>query len=400
VAEGTRQTSGGARDRAPMLAARRRVHDWEEARHATWLELFFDLVVVVAVARLAALLHDDHSLGGIAIFVGLLVIVWWVWISFSYFADLFDSDQDLDRLAQLTAMLGAGVLAFILSGGVAEDSAALAVTNAVLFAFLALLYLHAGREEPRARELCRWYVLGSATGSALWAASLLVATPGRYVVWGVAVAANALISGPIAYARTHDPPTQVSHMPERFGLFVIVVLGESILATVNGASAISLEAGGVLIAVAGFAVAASLWWVYFDQFDEQAIDRAIAGGRRAQVRSFIYGYGHLLIYASVVAIGVGVELALEEAAHENHPVPLFGIGVAAALTGLLVISAGIGRRGAPILLAARLGIAALAVATAALALEPLPAVVAVAVALVGLVVLERSSAAGSDPRRI
>jgi low temperature requirement protein LtrA len=174
VAEATRPSG---------LAPRRRVHDWEEARHATWLELFFDLVVVVAVASLASLLHDDHSAGGIAVFAGLLVIVWWVWISFSYFADLFDNDDVLDRVAQLTAMLGAGVLAFILSGGVSEDSGALAVTNAVLFAFLAVLYLQAGREEPRARELCGWYVFGSATGSALWAASLLVATPGRYVVW-------------------------------------------------------------------------------------------------------------------------------------------------------------------------------------------------------------------------
>jgi low temperature requirement protein LtrA len=286
-------------------------------------------------------------------------------------------------------MLGAGVLAFILNGGVSQDSAALAVTNAVLFGFLALLYLHAGREEPRARELCSWYVFGSATGSALWAASLLVATPGRYVVWGVAVAANALISGPIAYARMRNPPTQVSHMPERFGLFVIVVLGESILATVAGVSAISLDVEGVVIAVAGFVIAASLWWVYFDQFDEQAIDRAIARGRSVQVRSFLFGYGHLLIYASVVAIGVGVELALEESAHENHPVPLFGIGIVAVIAGFLVISTGIGRSGAPILVGAKVGIAALAAATAVVAVEPLPAVVAVAVALLALVVLER-----------
>jgi low temperature requirement protein LtrA len=205
----------------------------------------------------------------------------------------------------------------------------------------------------------------------------------------VAVAANALISGPIAYARMRNPPTQISHMPERFGLFVIVVLGESILATVDGVSAISLDADGVTIAVAGFVIAASLWWVDFDQFDEQAIDRAIAGGRRAQVRSFLYGYGHLLIYASVVAIGVGVELALEESAHENHPVPLFGIGILAVILGFLVISTGIGRSGAPILVAAKVGIAVLAGATAVIGVAPLPSVVAVAAALLVLVVLSR-----------
>src|SRR3712207_3313466 len=124
------ETSEPAPPRAAALPAwrRRRVHDWEETRHATWLELFFDLVMVVAVARLGHLVHEDHSPAGILAAFGLLIPVWWVWISFSYFADLFDENRPLDRLAQLLAMLGAAILAVTLGHGVHDDRHLFAAT--------------------------------------------------------------------------------------------------------------------------------------------------------------------------------------------------------------------------------------------------------------------------------
>ncbi len=195
----------------------RHVHDSEPTgvRHATWLELFFDLAFVVAVARLAVLLHDDHDLGGFFAFAGLFVTVWWAWISYSHFADLFDEDRPLDRLAQLSAMLGAAVAAVALSDGVTADSGVLAAVFAAMFSLLAGLYAHAWRTEPAARELCRWLVAGSAVGASCWLASLAVPAPGRFWLWAAAVVANAAISGPIAHARRSAHPHQVSHMPER-----------------------------------------------------------------------------------------------------------------------------------------------------------------------------------------
>lgn len=363
------------------------MHDWDEVRHATWLELFFDLVIVVAVANLGALLHDDHSLAGTLTVLGLLVAVWWAWISFSYYADLFDDDGPRDRLAQLAAMLGAAILAVAIAGGVGDDSALFALTFAAMFVLLALLYLAAGRAEPRARELCRWYVAGSATGAALWAASVLVTPPGRYWVWALALLANALISGPVAYALVGSAPQQVSHMPERFGLFVIVVLGEAVLAVVAGVGEADWQAASGLTAVAGFVVAAAIWWTYFDQFDEAAIDRALQGGRSTQIRSFVYGYGHLAVYAAIVVTGVGVELSIEEAAHGGSGVPLLGLGSAAVLGGFLLISSGIGRHAAPAALAAKAGLAGLSVA-APLVLDAAPATVVIALGWAALVALE------------
>jgi low temperature requirement protein LtrA len=354
--EGVNQVEGGTTRAAPASPApatgarpRRRlpvaltVHDWDdETRHATWLELFFDLVFVAALANIGGLLHHDPTAGGAATAFGLLVPIWWAWISFSYFADLFDDDTPLHRVVQLAAMLGAIVLAVTLTDGVGDDGHLFAATFAAMFALLAAMYAVTGRTEPRAAELCRWYATGSAVGAVLWATSAVVPAPGRYWLWGVAVVANAAISGPIAYSRMRQPPVQVSHMPERFGLFAIVVLGEAVLSVVRGVDATDWAAASTATAVAGFVIAAGMWWIYFSGFDEQAINRAIAGGRASEVRSFVYGYGQVLVYGAVVAVGVAVQIAIERAAAGEHPPPILGWGVAALIVSFLVVGLGRG----------------------------------------------------------
>jgi low temperature requirement protein LtrA len=365
----------------------RRVHDGEaEVRHATWLELFFDLVFVVAVARLALLLHDDHDLGGFLTFAGLFACIWWAWISYAYFADLFDEDRALDRLAQLAAMLGAAVVAVSLSGGVTDDSTLFAGSFAAMFALLAVLYAHAGRTAPEARELCRWYVAGSTVGASAWLLSMAVPSPGRYWLWGVAVVANALLSGPIAYARVTSPPRQVSHMPERFGLFAIVVLGEGVLAVVNGIESADWDTAAVVTALAGFVLAASVWWIYFASFDEGAIDRAIAGGRHAQVRSFLYGYGHLVVFIAVAASGVAVQLSIEASLHGDEPVVLLPLSLALVVGGFLVVAVGTGQLGALVPLVTKLGIVAATVLSTLLLSDPAVVTVVVAIGWLALAV--------------
>lgn len=285
-------------------------------RSSTWLELFLDLAFVVAVAGLAALLHDDPTGRGFAVYLGLFVPVWWLWISFSYYADLFDAHDFANKLSQLAAMFGAIVIAITLDDGVGDDARLFAGILAVLFVLLAALYANAGRNEPAAAELCRYYVVGSLTGAALWAASLAVPAPGRYWLWGLAVALNASISGPIAYYRVSQAPQQVPHMPERFGLFVVIVLGESVLVVVEGTSGADWSPASTSVAVSAFVLVVAMWWIYFSQFDERLIDRALSDGSAAQVRSFVYGYGHLALYALIAAAGVGMELAIEEAAED------------------------------------------------------------------------------------
>ena len=375
------------------------IHDWEPLRRVTWLELFCDLVFVVAVARLGALLHDDHSARGVAAFAGLLIAVWWLWSSFSYFADLFDDDGPIQRGVQLLAGLGAAVLAVTLTDGFDRHSARFAAVYAALLALLTAMYAVEGRAEPRAAELCRWYVAGSATGASLWAVSLLVPTPGRYAVWCVALVAHAAICGPIAYTRMREPPHQISHMPERFGLFTILVLGEAVWSTVNGIALSGWNAAAVTVALAGYFIAAGMWWVYFVGYDEAAINRVLASGRGAQLRGFLYGYGHPLIYAAIVATGIGVELAAEAAVHhEAVRLPLFGAAQATLILGFILVSTGIGLTGGgdratrAVLLSIKVTLGVGALALSLLVPAPTFVVAVVAVGWVSLVFAEIVSA--------
>jgi low temperature requirement protein LtrA len=295
-------------------------------------------------------------------------------------------------------MLGAAVLAVTLDGGVAEDSATFAGTFGVLFLLLAMLYAYAGRSEPDAAELSRWYVSGSMTGSVLWFASLAVAPPGRYVLWALALALNAAISGPIAYARMTSAPRQVSHMPERFGLFVIVVLGEAVLAMVDGNTQTPWDSVSTVVAVLGFALAVGIWWVYFSNFDERLIDRALSEGRAAQGRSFVYGYGHLVLYAAIAAFGVGLELAIEESAEEaGTAVNWVAMGSIAVYLAMLTAAQLAVRHPLPgRLVAVRLGAAGLLPIMALVRAPVLPALIVATAALGVVVTLEYVRARTAD----
>lgn len=292
------------------------------ARHATWLELFFDLVFVVAVSSLGRLLLSDHSPGGVLVFLGLFVPVWWAWIGISYFVDQFELPELWLRglmLSQLALALG---LALGLEPLVEGRGALFVASYLAMRLTLTGLYVWAWRRVPGAETLNAKYALAFTLGTGLWLVSLLLDPPARYVLWGAALALE--IAGTVwAYVSTRDLPRQVSHMPERFGLFTIIVLGESVLAVATGGSHIE-GTGGWVVALCGVLLAFFVWWLYFDYADEEVIDRAIRGGRRALSLSFVYGYTHLPVFAGIVAASIGLELFFEEVTHD-------GVGAGARL---------------------------------------------------------------------
>ncbi|GIH18572.1 low temperature requirement protein A [Rugosimonospora africana] len=382
-------------------AGRRRslTHSYGETRRSSWLELFFDLVFVVAVFRLGRLLVDDPSLHGVLVFAGLLTTVWWLWISFSYFADLFDDDRPPSRLVQLVAMLGVLALSTSLGGVAAGNSGRFAVAYGLLLLLLLGMYAVVGWLDEQVREFCRWFVLGYLVGAAAWFGSLLVPTPARYAVWGAALVVNAAVSGPVAYARVSSLPTQESHMPERFGLFTIVVLGEAVLALANAIDATGWRPSTMAIGTGGFVIASGVWWVYFiTAFHRGEANRALRAGRRATLRSFLYGYGHLAVYGAIAALGVAVELAAREAAHHERGVsgPLLGGSQLALVLGGLILYLGLNR---PVSRRVASAHGALAVVALVIALGGLPPLVAVSLSVaiwVIVVVVEQAAASAQD----
>lgn len=308
-------------------------------RHATWLELFFDLVFVLTVAELAHLLHGDPSWTGIVSFVALFVPVWWLWIDFSYYADQFNVENGPYRLVMLGIMFGIVVLALTIHNALAGGSANFAAVYAALRLAIILLYAQAWRQVPQSRELTARYTISFSIAFLLWLLSIVVPTPTRFWLWAIALLIE-VSNGPITYLTIRNVPQQKSHMDERFGLFVIIVLGEAIIAVASGVAETNWRWGSVLTATGGFLTAVSLWWMYFERADESTINQALQGGKRALLRSYIYGYSHVLAFIGIVATGVGVQFAIEAATGEPFIAEMRTVlcgGIAVFLAGVTTL---------------------------------------------------------------
>lgn len=275
-----------------------------EERRASWLELFFDLVFVVAIAELAQQLVRDHTLGGFAIFCALFMPVFLAWQGFSFYADRFDTDDVLFRAVMFAAMLAILTLA-----GQIENVARGHGDVGFVFAYVTLrglvvgLNLRARRHVPLARPLVERYAAGYSAAIVLWLASLLVAPPWRYVIWGLAVAFEYSI--PVLAQHLHSRiPINLLHVRERLALFTMIVLGESVVTVGLGTENERWNTGVAFTAALGFVVVASLWWVYFDRGVEEQL------GARAGAAE-LYTRLHVPLLLGLTAVGAGVNLLIE-----------------------------------------------------------------------------------------
>jgi low temperature requirement protein LtrA len=277
----------------------------EELR-ATWLELFFDLVFVVAVTQIANELSRDTSAEGFLRFAGLFVPALWAWVGFTFYDNRFDSDDVVYRLMKLAAMLGIAVLAGnVHNATTAHGSVGFALSYVAVRAVLLAMYWRVRRHvEDPGRQLVTLYLAGFGAGASLWLVSLAVPTPARFAFWAAGLAID--IAMPLLGWRTiRRAPVNVPHISERFGLFFIIVLGEAIFGVVTGTSGLAFGLRAALVAGASFVVAACMWWLYFDFADTSVIGRGMLG--------LVFMYGHVVLLAGVAAAGVGTKLAIREA---------------------------------------------------------------------------------------
>ncbi|MEO8475791.1 MAG: low temperature requirement protein A [Actinomycetota bacterium] len=293
------------------------MRDFEvEDRKSTWLELFFDLCFVAAVTALADGLRSDPTLAGLWHFCLLFVPVWWAWMEFTWFATAWDNDDLFHRLSLLFAMLLVIVLASgirdVVSGG---SDVAFVLAYAAMQVLLVVMFLRVLPHAGDARGLAKNYLIGDAIGGALMLASLAVDASARHWIWALALLV--LMVAPVFAVRAYDgQPFDARHIPERYGLFAIIVLGEGVVAVTTGLSSATLDGGSVASALLGFGIAAAIWWAYFETVSSSALSR------ERVVASFLWGYGHLFAYSGIAASAVGVQLAIEAGAHGDHGLSL------------------------------------------------------------------------------
>ena len=284
----------------------------EQPRRATWLELFYDLVFVVAISQLSHQLSTHVTLAGFGEFVALFIPVWWAWIGTTFYANRFDNDDLIRRILMGCHMLAVAALAVNVHEGLTENSGGFALAYAVSRLILVLEYLWAGWHLPVARSLTQRYATGFSIGAVLWLISAFVPSPWRFVLWAIGLAID--FATPLTIRTTLQQfPPHPEHLPERFGLFTIIVLGEAIIAVVNGVSEMDWSVLSSVSAIAGFITAFSLWWIYFENVSGSALETARTSGRIQILQLWLYI--HLPLVIGLAATGVGVEHVIEQAGH-------------------------------------------------------------------------------------
>ena len=308
-------------------------------RTASTLELFFDLVFVVAVSIASAQLH--HSLGhgdflhGVTSYAMVFFAIWWAWMNFTWFATSFDTDDWLYRVTTFVQMGGVLVLAAGIPGAFVEGDFTVPVLGYVVMRVaMVAQWLRASRSAGTLRSATRRYAFGIAAVQVLWILFLLIPT-GPLQLTAFVVIALIEIGVPVFAEYRRQTPWHPHHITERYGLFTLIVLGESLLASANAIidALDEVESLGPLIAIAvlTLVVTASLWWIYF----WPPHHRAITTFRR----SLRYGYTHYFVFAAAAAFSAGIEVEIDVLTGESHlsnlaasftvtiPIAIFLIGI-------------------------------------------------------------------------
>ncbi len=342
-----------------------------ETRAASRLELFFDLAYVLCVGELAASLLSDLDVDGTLEFLGLFALIWLSWVQFTLHNNRFDTDDLILRFAKLAAMLAVLGAAASISDATGSKVVPFTICYALGRLIIAGLYYRAWRHVDDARGTTGVYLVAMSTVAALWVASLALPSPARFVVWGVAVLVD--VAAPIvAGRRPGRAPLHLEHLPDRFGLLVILVLGEVIAGIVTGVHEVKWSGVSVAIGAMGFVVAAALWWAYFDvggtvsahgiqRADDEKTGRRPPEGTdddaddlRAEdqdadddeepvdERHDLFVYGHLPLTAGILCVAVGVE---ELVLHPDRSLPssaglLVTAGIVAFLLGAAMLLRG------------------------------------------------------------
>jgi low temperature requirement protein LtrA len=301
----------------------------EAHRAATPLELFFDLVFVVAIAQAASGLHhavaELHAVDGLIGYLMVFFAIWWAWMAFTWFASAYDCDDVPYRLLVFVQIAGALLLAAGITAMFDTRTPNIATVGGYVIMRLALVvqWLRASASNPQRRTIARRYAISIVVLQSAWVGMLLVP---QYWLPGFLVLGAMEVSLPMWAERAAPPTWHPHHIAERYGLLTLIVLGESILSA-NAAIQSALSAGAALaelipIIVGGLLIVYAMWWVYFDR----PVHDLLTNIRKA----FIWGYGHYFVFSSAAAVGAGLAVAVDAATH-TAKIGAVGAGVAVAV---------------------------------------------------------------------
>jgi low temperature requirement protein LtrA len=298
---------------APRLTAVMRSED-----RVTPLELFFDLVFVLAITQCTALMAANPTWAGLGKGLLVLALLWWAWVGYAWLTSVIDPEEGVVRFAIFGAMAALLVVALCVPQAFGDEALLFACSYGVVRAAQIALFTIASREEPGLRRSVNGLAGSTALGVGLLIAGAAAGGAPQIVLWVLALALD--MGGPYLFG-SEGWMLVPGHFAERHGLIVLIALGESIVAIGLGAGA-GVDAGIVAAAVLGTAAAAALWWLYFDIVALVAVRRlsnAAEGRERNEIARDSFSYLHFPMVAGIVLLALGLKKTL---AHVEDPLKL------------------------------------------------------------------------------
>ncbi|GGN67743.1 low temperature requirement protein A [Actinoplanes lobatus] len=290
-------------------------------KRVTWAELFFDLVFVFAVTQASHLLHDDHSWAGVGRALIVFVPVYWAWVGTSVHANTHDVDNPVDRIGMFGVGLASLFMALALPHAYDDHGILLGAAYWAARLILAALVFRGWRGIP----VNTFSVSAVVTGPLMLAGGLADGWL-RVTLWATAAVID-LLTPRLVRRRLALVKFDAHHLPERFGLFQIIALGESVVAVGGVAAGEPLTSPRLFAVAAAFALVCGLWWVYFS-YAADGIRHALATTEvQTDVVRAVLAYGHLLFIGGVIAVAVGLAEVV------SHPTDHLHLDTAGLLFG-------------------------------------------------------------------
>jgi len=296
------------------------------------LELFFDLVFVLALTQCTALMAHEPTWTGLAKGLAVLAVMWWAWGGYTWLCSVVDPEEGSVRLAMFTAMAALLVVALAIPQAFGEDALIFAIAYGIVRVMQVALLLIAGRDDEGLRHSASGLAISTAIGVGLLTAASFTDGGVQGAIWAIAIVLD--VGGPLVIDSSGWRLVP-EHFAERHGLIVIIALGESIVAIGVGVAG-ELSFGQGTAAVLGVALAAAMWWLYFDVVALVAarrLEKAAAGREQNEMARDSYSYLHFPMVAGIVLVALGMKKTLGDVDEALKTVTAFALlgGLAAYL---------------------------------------------------------------------
>jgi low temperature requirement protein LtrA len=287
----------------------------QREQRVTPLELFFDLVFVYAITQVTLLMSNDPTWGGLGTGLLVLVALWWAWAGYAWLTNTLEPEEGAVRAGMFAAMAAMLVVALAVPEAFDANALLFGVAYLVVRLLHLLLYALAAKRDPDLLAAVLRLVPSATLAPLIIIAAGFLDGPAQAVLWIVALAIDYLGA---LIGRGRGWRVYPAHFAERYGLIVIIALGESIVAIGVGAAGVSLTAGVVAAAVLAIVVIAALWWAYFDVYAVQSQRQlsATSGATRVRMALDLYSYLHLPMIAGIVLFALGLKKTIE---HVDDP---------------------------------------------------------------------------------